>query len=151
MPIFGPPAGYGLGQLDNPAVNDDQVWSFVENMREAIRRLMVDKANAAYNALSGDFSNPQTRRDRAVYQREIVRRYNGGTEFRRNAGDTDWEIRPSLAQWTNAGTPNQAPNPNLNYPNQVLGTSIVYWTGAGATAVFPWPIAFPAAQYGPET
>src|SRR5450755_1637919 len=38
-------------------------------------------------AASPGLSSPPTRRQQAVYQREIVRRYNGGVEFRYKSGD----------------------------------------------------------------
>lgn len=143
MPMFGAPAGYGWGQLDNPAVSDDAAWSFAENARAAIALLIGEKAHSAHTFLSAHLSSPPTRRDRAVLQRETVRRYNGGREFEWNG--SDWVISPSLAQRGSDGNP----NPRLPYPNTVLGTSVSYWTGTGATATFSWPITFTTADFGP--
>jgi len=147
MPFFGPPHGYGYGQHDNPRVSDDGAWSFLENLRESVRRVMEDKATDAYNHLSGHLPTPPNRRIRAVYRREFVRRYNGGSEFRWNG--TDWEINPNLRQWEDAGDHSQGANQRLPYPNRVLGTNVVYFTGTGAATVFPWPIAFTVGDYGP--
>jgi hypothetical protein len=87
-----------------------------------------------------DFLNlapAQLRRQRAIYQRELVRRYNGGREFTyENAG------QPPQLQWvvhTNASVANRS------YPNDVLfnGNQVV---------AEPGPTAFDqAAQYGPDT
>ncbi len=117
MPLFGPPHGYGFGQLDfvfGRAANDDEVWSFVENIQSAVRVVMEEKAAAAYHDMHGHFAAPVSRRDRAAYRREVVRRYNGGTEFHWNGAD--WEIQPGLAQWANAHDHTQGPNQRLRYP-----------------------------------
>ena len=156
MPIFGPPHGYGYGQIDNPPVTTDQAWSFKENIKAAVKLVMgdgaFDKAQAAYNMVSPHLpAGGPDQRTRAVYQREIVRRYNGGTEFQWNG--TDWEITPTVHQWQNANNHSQGPYGNLRYPNLVLGTTIHYYSGypagQGANTTFPWPIPFAAAQYGP--
>ncbi len=149
MPFFGAPHGYGLGQLDDPPASNNAVWSFVENVRESIRRIMVNKASDAYALISTHLPATPNQRIRAIYQREIVRRYNGGREFRWNV--SDWEIYPSLAQWANSHDHSQGANPRLDYPNRVLGTGVVYFTGAGAATTFPWPITFTAADFGPDT
>jgi hypothetical protein len=151
MPIFGPPHGYGYGQHDNPRVSDDGAWSFVENIRESVRRIIHDKGSSAYNLISTHLPATMNQRTRAVYQRELVRRYNGGTEFRWNATTSDWEIFPTVARWANNADHTQGANQRLGYPNNVLGTAIVYSNGAAATTTFPWPIAFTAASYGPGT
>jgi hypothetical protein len=149
MPLFGPPHGFGFGQLDDPPVSDAAAWSFLENIRAAVRLIMIDKATAAYGHISAHLPVAPNQRIRATYQREIVRRYNGGREFRWTG--SDWVVDPSLSQWANAGDHSQGANPRLAYPNQVLGTAVVYATGAGAATAFPWPITFTAADYGPET
>jgi hypothetical protein len=124
-------------------VSDDAAWSFAENARAAIALLLGAKARGAYDAMHAHFPTPVDRAARAAFRRETVRRYNGGTELHWNG--TAWEIAPSLPQRDAHGDPNQ----RLVYANAVLGTTLVYWTGTGATATFPWPIAFPATQYGP--
>jgi len=149
MPIFGPPHGYGYGQHDNPPVSNDSAWNFFENIKESIRRIMEDKATGAFTAVSAHMPTPSTQRIRAVYQREIVRRYNGGTEFHWNG--TDWEISPGLQEWADNADHSKGPNPRLLYPNRVLGSAIVYSTGAGAATTFPWPITFTSTNYGPGT
>jgi len=159
MPLFGPPHGFGIGQLDSifgRGPNDDEVWSFVENIRSGVRLLMEEKATGAYNFVSPHLPTPVDQRTRAVYQREIVRRYNGGTEFEFIGGT--FVINPSR-RWADNADHTKGPNPNLRYPNHVLGTNIVYFTNAAGAAhvpdaentQFPWPIAFTAASYGPAT
>jgi len=150
MPIFGPPHGYGYGQHDNPKVTDDACWSYLENIRGSIKLLMKDKAQAAHDVISAHIPTPEDQRIRAVYQRQIVRSYNGGTEFVWSGGQ--WKIQPSLARQIQNSAGNWIPNPRLRYPNQVLGTGVQYWTGTGANASdFTWPITFTAANFGPET
>jgi hypothetical protein len=144
QPLFGAPHGYGIAQLDTPRPTIDQVFSFLENIRGAIRLTMLAKAQGAWSSLHAHFGNDQ--RSRAVFRREVVRRYNGHTEFIWNG--TDFVIRPSF-QWADPSDHTKGPNPNLRYPNQVLGTTITYSTGTGAGTAFPWPIAFPSTQYGP--
>jgi hypothetical protein len=149
MPLFGPPHGYGFGQLDSPPTSDDAAWSFLENLRESIRRIMVDKAQDAFALISAHLPAPIDQRIRAVYQREIVRRYNGGREFQWNG--SAWEIGPSIGRWADSGDHSKGANPRLEYPNRVLGTGVAYSVGSGAASTFPWPIAFAAAQFGPDT
>jgi hypothetical protein len=149
MPLFGFPHGYGYGQHDNPPVSDDGAWSFFENIKESVRRIMEDKASGAFATISAHMPTPANQRLRAVYQREVVRRYNGGTEFQWNG--SAWEIHPSLSQWANSADHSRGPNPRLLYPNQVLGTGVVYFRGHGAATVFNWPIAFTSADFGPGT
>lgn len=133
MPVFGPPHGYGFGQLDTPRPSPDQVWSFLENIREAVRRIMEDKAQTAFNHFtvpstavsSVAFSGFNLRRRRAMYRREIVRRYNGGTEFRFESGS--WRVHTTVSP------------DRQEYPNVVLGTNVVY----------PGPTNFTEADFGP--
>jgi hypothetical protein len=73
---------------------------------------------------------PTDQRWRAAYQREVVRRYNGGHEMAFSAGQ--WRINPV------GGLP-----ANIQYPNQILATNVNY---AAAR-----PIAFAAADFGPGT
>jgi hypothetical protein len=149
MPFFGAPHGYGYGQHDNPPVTGDGAWSFYENLKESVRRIMQDKASSAYTHISGHLPSPLNQRIRAVYQREIVRRYNGGREFVWSGGT--WRINPSLSQWADSSDHSKGANPRLRYPNRVLGTTVVYYTGSGASTTFTWPINFTAANYGPGT
>ena len=74
---------------------------------------MVDKAHGAYRRLNGlNPLNPNSRHDRAVFRREVVRSYNGGTEFiwQNHA----WHMRPSVH------------GARLAYANRALGTNVVY-------------------------
>jgi hypothetical protein len=159
MPLFGFPHGYGYGQHDNPPVSDNGAWSFFENIKESVRRIMEDKASTAYTHISVHLPTPLNQRIRAVYQRELVRGYNGGQEFQWNAAASTWQINPSLNRWANPSNHAQGPNPRLLYPNQVLGTNVTYFMGngipnatnAGAATVFTWPITFTNGDYGPLT
>ena len=157
MPLFGPPHGYGIGQIDLPAATDDQVWSFLANADAGVRLLLGEKAAAAYNVLSAHKPGVPDDRFRAVLQRQAVRAYNGSTEFVWDAPAAAWKIRPGLGQWKNAADHGQGPHPNLTYPNLVMGTGVVYYTSAagaanvpdGENTVFNWPITFDAADFGP--
>lgn len=148
MPLFGPPHGYGMGQLDlidgppqRPA-NDDEVWSFVKNLETAVALLIGSKGRAAYNYLSGHIPNPVTRDFQAVFRRDVVRRNNGGREF--IWSNNQWMVSPSLPRWKNPAQHRQGPYPNLLYCNQVLGTAVTYWTYN-----LPAPPAPPAPAAGP--
>jgi hypothetical protein len=175
MPLFGPPHGYGFGQLDSPPVNqgadDGPAWSFLENIRRAVRQIFRLYGLHAFNYLSTSpaggaafiglaATNP--RRQRAIYQRELVRRYNGGREFAFSTGD--WRINPSLHQLVHDPPPAGPlrPNARLLYANRVLGPAgtapVSYFTGNGVPNDrvhppfgFPWPITFGPASYGPGT
>jgi hypothetical protein len=168
MPIFGPPHGYGYGQHDIPKVTDDGAWSFFENIKESVRRVMEDKAGTAWGKISAH--DGADWRTRAVYQREVVRQYNGHEEFSWDAAAGTWKIKPTGPKLVQnfgdaAHPPAQFPKvayANLKYPNQVLGTAIQYWqrdavSGDYKTAdglhepTFPASIDFNQADYGPET
>lgn len=149
MPIFGPPHGYGYGQKDNPKATDDEVWSYLGNIKGSVELFMGTHALGAYNLLNTHKPSPVTALWTAAFRREAVRRYNGGTEFHWNG--TAWEIQPSLKKWADEADHSKGPYRNLLYPNQVLGTSICYFknaagvcnaTNGGASTTFPWPIAF---------
>ncbi|MFF5179796.1 hypothetical protein ACFY2Q_17385 [Micromonospora sp. NPDC000316] len=166
MPMLGPPHGYGMAQLDNwndPPVgaSADEVWNWVENIRTAVRLIFEYYGDTAYNVVRNHLPNPIDQRSRAVFQRETIRRYNGGgREFR--WGNNGWEIQPTM-QFQTPNTPADGPNPRLLYPNQVLARAgvpaITYFTDAagaaniadGAATVYNRPAAFTAAHYGPET
>ncbi|MES1241728.1 MAG: peptidoglycan-binding protein [Acidobacteriota bacterium] len=146
MPIFGAPHGYGFGQLDlvfNRGPNPDEVWSYLENVRTAVRVVMEEKATVAFQrftqgppglsatvrtAAAAAFAALPLRRRRAMYRREIVRRYNGGREltFESFSGQQQWVINAQSTQ--------------IEYPNEVLGTTINYGN---------LPTAFPDSQFGP--
>ena len=147
MPFFGGPHGYVWGQLDTPPVTVDGAWSFLENLRETVRQVMEDKGGAAFVFMSPHLAAATTREERAVFRREVVRRYNGGREFAWSG--TGWHIDPSTRKGGAPADHSLGANPRLLYPNNVLGTAVVYSNGAGAATAFPWPIAFAVADYGP--
>ncbi|HYQ27982.1 MAG TPA: hypothetical protein VER04_12210, partial [Polyangiaceae bacterium] len=115
MPIFGGPHGYGIGQLDPPN-NAEEIWNFQAAVQTCVNRLLIDKASGARSALnlSGLTRATISVRQRNMFVREAVRRYNGGTEFRFDATAGDFVIKP------------RAPQALFTYPNQVLGTSVAY-------------------------
>ena len=163
MPLFGPPHGYGIGQLDlfsspQRGANDDEVWNWVENLRSAVLVVLADKAVAAWMHIGAHAPTPLDQATRAAFQRETVRRYNGGREFTWTG--TAWAIEPATS-WLDDHDHAKGPDPRLVYPNLVLGTTVAYFHDAagnpnqadGANTVFayPPPIPFVAAQYGPGT
>jgi hypothetical protein len=161
MPLFGPPHGYGIGQLDsfgNPprGADDDEVWDWVANLRAAVGVVLAEKAAEAWTLVSTHAPNPLDRFTRAVFRRETVRRYNGRSEFVWTGAT--WAVAPTLT-WLDPATKALGPHPNLLYPNLVLGTGVVYYTdatgapnkpdGANTAFTYPPPIPFTAADYGP--
>lgn len=143
MPTFGPPHGYGLGQLDNwnaPPVgpDPDMVWDFVANAEQVLTLIFDDKAASSFATLNAHppgaaAAAADRARFRALHQRETVRRYNGGNEFVFRARDGRWRIDPPA--WLDPS--------NVPYPNQVLGTGVNYGD--------PRPIELTAADFGPES
>jgi hypothetical protein len=84
-PIFGPPHGYGLMQLDTPNTAQ-QYWNWKENKTEGISRLQVkyEMANAFYNRLRRVNHNVQFyNTDELLMQ--TFQLYNGGYYY------NDWE------------------------------------------------------------
>lgn len=180
MPFFGGPHGYGIAQVDyggnvpagmTQSQVHDEIWSVVGNLRGGVRHVMGhdrnDKARAAHAHLS-PHTLTDARRMRAIFQREVVRRYNGGSEFRWNG--TDWVINPTLRNWEDSNDHSRGANTALLYPNRVLGSpnnsaadaprGITYYLGNGQPNVvvtgnhadeqteFPRPITFAEANYG---
>jgi hypothetical protein len=115
MPIFGGPHGYGIGQLDPPS-NAQEIWNFQAAVQACVNRMLIAKAGGAQSALnlSGLTRATISVRQRNMFVREAVRRYNGGTEFRFDATAGDFVIKP------------RAPQARFTYPNQVLGSSVAY-------------------------
>jgi hypothetical protein len=52
MPNFGPPCGWGLGQLDNPAPPAQALWDWKANVRGAYDLLVEKRANVANHLTS---------------------------------------------------------------------------------------------------
>src|SRR5262249_10967524 len=102
---------------------------------------------------------PDGRRMQAVFQRAIVRAYNGGTEVRGNG--TDLVINPSKRDWEDKSDHTKGANTAPLYPNRVLSTAVTYFVGNGtanrviegptadAQTRFPRPIAFGVGDFGP--
>jgi len=112
MPLFGGPHGYGMGQLDPPG-NADRVWDIEANARRSVEVLLLEKGRAARDHLG--VAPGLNRRMQAIFHRETVRRYNGGTEFRWDSASNDWVINPSVRA-----------DPGIFYPDSVLRTTIQY-------------------------
>jgi hypothetical protein len=107
-----------------PPVDDDGAWDFVANVREAVRRIMVDKAPGAFAVVSPHLSTPPTRLQLGAFRRDVVRRYNGGREIRWNGAAFECFPVTQVA--------------NLGYCNSVLGTAVAY---AGVSAAVPFTLA----------
>jgi hypothetical protein len=97
-----------------------------QNIESAVQLLMGGKAPDAWHDLSAHLPNPITRDFRAVFRREVVRRYNGGHEFIWNNGQ--WMVSPTVRQWEKPAERRRGPYRNILYCNQVLGTNVTYWT-----------------------
>jgi hypothetical protein len=121
MPLFGAPAGYGMGQHDPPIVSEQDLWNFREHVRYGIELIMATKGRAAYSHLNGQHPlDSNEKLDRAIFLREVVRRYNGGLEFVYENGN-----------WVMKGlTPKHKPlEPTAReYANKMLGTKVLYLT-----------------------
>ncbi|HYQ15280.1 MAG TPA: hypothetical protein VEQ58_05980, partial [Polyangiaceae bacterium] len=129
QPLFGAPAGFGLGQIDQPPVTRDQMFNFLETIRAAVTLIMDAKAKAAFNLVSSHIGTIGAAMISAVFQREMVRAYNGNRELRFQGGA--FELFPT-------GTDPA----RLQYCNIVLGTSVAY-NGLNNSAPFT------AADFGP--
>jgi len=131
MPEFGPPGGYGLGQLDPPP-DDDTVWDFVANIKQSIHVLMVDKGDAAMSYFHGSADKtaafnglPAATRDR-MFLRETVRSYNGGHEYMFEGTPPRWMLHPGTIG--HDGAFHASSNPG--YVDGILGTAL----GSGPSA-----------------
>jgi hypothetical protein len=148
MPYFGGPHGYGIVQVDygnslttiqneHHLTRDqllDEVWNFVDDLRGGVRHLMGGKAQQALHSLGGNHVADQ-RRMRAVFQRAVVRAYNGGSEFHWNGAD--FVIQPArFGSRFESGHASKGANSAVLYPNQVFtpdghGSNVTYFTADG--------------------
>jgi hypothetical protein len=128
QPLFGAPAGFGLGQLDNPPVTRDQMFNFLEGLRASVDLIMGAKASAAFNLVSPHTGTVAAATISAAFQRQVVRAYNGFSELRFKNGV--FEIFPTTSA------------DRLGYCNTVLGTSVQY---NGVNNAVP----FTSADFGP--
>jgi hypothetical protein len=146
MPLFGAPHGYGLGQLDNPPPESDQVWSFIANLRSVVELIMGngrdDKGRMAYSHLKDHLHHPATEREAAVYQRELVRCYNGGNEFVWEKGD--WQIL------TRPTTQPKYPNQVFKDASPVTYVAVTVRDGGSGKEVTRYKAKFEPKNYGPE-
>ncbi|RYZ05741.1 MAG: hypothetical protein EOO73_18745 [Myxococcales bacterium] len=128
QPLFGAPAGFGLGQLDNPPVSRDQMFDFLEGLRASVDLIMDAKARVAFNLVSPHTTTIAAATISAVFQRQMVRAYNGFSELRFRNGA--FELFPTTSA------------DRLQYCNSVLGTTVQY-NGVNVAAPFT------AADFGP--
>lgn len=134
-PIFGAPHGYGAPQLDPPGgtalQRGDRIWDFVRSLGRSVEIFMVDKAGAAVTDLGGNFpaaGAALNRRQKNIFLRAAVRRYNGGREFVFSTAVGDYLIQPNVGA------------SRRNYPNEVLNTGVGY-AAAGAQPAIPFTTA----------
>jgi hypothetical protein len=153
MPAFGPPHDYGIAQISFLPITTDQIWSVVENLREAVRRIFEEVARSAY-AYNGDalnFSTPgNATRSRAAFQRETMRVYNGG---------------PSRHEFKQGSTALIQPNrpDNIDYPNGIFDFDFIEKDGTVQDGTVDVPkrdvpyqgaghaVEFKSDYYGPFT
>ena len=96
MPIFGPPNGYGIMQLDNPAGSDESMWNWRQNIKECLA-LLDEKRNSAINYVkrmvkkyqdAPDFASKNmidTVTGQSYLVLETIQEYNGGVYWRWNS------------------------------------------------------------------
>jgi hypothetical protein len=95
IPIYGPPNGFGLMQIDNsPTPHEADLWNWKQNFTDGIARYYVGRDSAlAY-----------IKRKNAAYADSIVRmnawqNYNGGNNklyYIYNKGEHKWKISPDI-------------------------------------------------------
>ena len=119
FPMFGPPHGYGLSQLDDPRATDQQVWHWRDN-RQAGTDLIAEKRNDALNSaatwrvrtrlprsnrrwLPIGHQNPVQFTDEEMVTKETFQRYNGH-RYHKWYPDNPWNGRSS-GHWSAAPPP----------------------------------------------
>ena len=128
MPLFGAPHGYGCGQLDllgaapGHGATANDVWSILENVRSAVDLIIDDKARVALSFFTkgtgaAAFNKLSQRLQRAMLQRETVRRYNGAKEQEFDVENDQWVVKPSKGAKSNLQYCNEVLNTSLNYKN----------------------------------
>lgn len=93
QPLFGPPRGFGIMQIDTPPATSEQIWNWTANV-DAGRALWELKARDAetYPSRVRAQGNPAARDFVAAELRlETYQRYNGGAY---------WKWDPIAQQWT---------------------------------------------------
>ena len=141
MPKFGAPSGYGIGQHDPPRSLQD-LWNFYDHVRLGVELLMVKQyGKGAYSYLNGLRAlDPANAFDRAVFLREMVRRYNGCCEVVLENGK--WKLAPFAPATRKHPSPSAVSEKRVPYVNLALHTPDIRYpevvksqlTGAAATA-----------------
>lgn len=168
-PLYGPPQGYGIAQLDPPP-HANATWSLHDCVREQVIVVLRHKANAAYAKLADHLTGD--RRSKAIFRREVVKRYNGGSEFEIIGGEL--KVCPSNGALKRKGqlVLDAQGRPQVTafatYPNHVLerlnrnGSSDAYasvdyangtvplFTPASASAAAESRVRFSAEHYGTD-
>lgn len=115
LPLFGPPHGFGVMQLDTPAPTARQVWDWKDNV-DAGAALFRQKQNEArtYPARVRQQYPDATDFDAAQLKLETYQRYNGGGYWTWNDVDKRWDRKQTngyadesmrIETLVNAGTP----------------------------------------------
>jgi hypothetical protein len=104
-PLFGPPHGYGIMQVDNPPVSDEGVWNWQQNVSEGLAILAQKRAEAqvypkhvqqhypdATDYVSSGAVDAATGQSYVVL--DTIRRYNGGTYWKWDDDAKLWEKAP---------------------------------------------------------
>ena len=104
LPVFGPPNGFGLMQLDPPS-SSDQIWSWVSNVQEGRSRWREKIAMSKYHVRQVKIANADQKVPNLSpeqEEREAAYLYRGGSwvdgEFQYyyawNRNTKQWEVNP---------------------------------------------------------
>jgi hypothetical protein len=105
LPLFGPPNGYGIMQVDNPPVSDEGIWNWQQNVAEGLAILASKRAVAiaypshvqqmfpdATDFVALNLIDQATNQPYVVL--ETIQRYNGGHYWVWNDTSKTWVKSP---------------------------------------------------------
>lgn len=92
LPLFGPPRGFGVMQIDTPPATYRQIWDWKENVRagKALLELKKREVDQHYrNIFAAHPTAPQLSADQSLLA--LFQYYNGGHYWKWNESKSAWE------------------------------------------------------------
>lgn len=117
LPIFGPPRGFGVMQIDTPPATARQLWDWADNIAAGVALFKEKEADAkGFPARERKRAFPEaTDFTPEQLKLEAVQRYNGGSYWAWNDSEKKW-IRENMSNYTDTFVALESQILNGNYP-----------------------------------
>lgn len=117
LPLFGPPRGFGVMQIDTPPATARQLWDWTDNVAAGVALFKVKEADAeGFPARERKRAFPDATDFTADQLKlEAVQRYNGGAYWAWNDAEKKW-VRENMSNYTDSFTALEKQVLEGNYP-----------------------------------